>query len=142
LLAFVALPVRADPINITSGFIFVAAPQVVDLGDANLVGTQGFRFTSNVSPSGGLTGPFAQCLVPECPPGTRIAFDMPLSGSSGFLPNAVMTIGDDRYDDLESVVAMANIFLNFSGGVIAPPTGPSRVALSAPFTLTGRAFAL
>jgi hypothetical protein len=138
----VALPLRADPILITSGSVFIARPELVELGDANLAGTRGFRLTSAVAPSGGLQGPFAQCLVPECSPGTRIAFDIGLSGSSGFLPRAVMTIGGDRYDDLESVNAMANIFLNFTGSVIAPPTGPSRVSLSAPFSLTGRAFAL
>jgi hypothetical protein len=142
LMASVALPVRADPIHITSGFVFIAGPQLAELGEANLVGTQGFRFTSGVAPGGWLLGPFAQCLVPECSAGTRIAFETSLSGQSGFLPGGVMAIGGDRYDDLESVMAMANIFLNFSGGVIAPPTGPSRVSLTAPFSFSGRAFAL
>jgi hypothetical protein len=142
MMATVALPVRADPIHITGGFVYITRPEVVDLGELNLAGTQGFRLASAVAPSGGLQGPFAQCLVPECSPGTRIAFDIGLSGSSGFLPRAVMTIGGDRYDDLESVTAMANVFLDFSGSVVAPATGPARVSLTAPFSLTGRAFAL
>jgi hypothetical protein len=142
IMATAAIPLRADPINITGGSVFIARPEVVDLGDLSIAGTQGFTLTSRVAPSGGLIGPFAQCIVPECPPGTRILFDMGLSGSAGSLPRAVMTIGGDRYDDLESINAMANVFLNFSGSIIAPDLGPARVSLSAPFSLTGQAFAL
>lgn len=142
MLSTAAVPVRADPILITSGSVFIARPEVVELGDLDIVGTQGFHLTSAVSPSGGLQGPFERCSVPECSPGTRIAFDIGLSGSSGFLPRAVMSIGGDRYDDLESQTAMANVFLDFRGSIIAPAVGPARVSLSAPFSLTGRAFAL
>jgi hypothetical protein len=141
-MATAALPVHADPIRITRGSVFIARPEVVELGDLDIVGTQGFHLTSAVAPSGGLQGPFDQCGVPECSPGTRIAFDIGLSGSSGLLPRAVMTIGGDRYDDLESVNAMANVFVNFTGSIIAPEVGPARVSLSAPFSFTGRAFAL
>src|SRR3954469_16392000 len=106
-----AIPVLADPIHITGGSVFIATPEVVDLGNLDIVGTQSFHLTSAVSPSGGSQGPFERCGVPECSPGTRIAFDIGLSGSAGQLPRAVMTIGGDRYDDLESQTAMANVFL-------------------------------
>jgi hypothetical protein len=142
MVAAAPLPVLADPIHITRGSVFIARAEVVELGNVELVGTQGFHLTSAVAPSGGLQGPFAQCSVPECPPGTPIAFDIGLSGSSGLLPRAVMTVGGDRYDDLESVNAMANVYLNFSGSIIAPGVGPARVSLSAPFSFTGQAFAL
>jgi hypothetical protein len=141
IVAAAAVSARADPINILTGSVVIRDGSS-DLGAASLAGTQGFSLTSRVAPSGGLQGPFAQCSVPECFPGTRIAFDIGLSGSSGFLPGAVMTIGGDRYDDVESVNAMANVFLDFSGSIVAPATGPARVSLSAPFSLTGRAFAL
>ena len=137
-----AIPVRADPIHITGGSVFIARAELADLGDLDIAGTQGFHLTSAVSPSGGFQGPFERCGVPECSPGTRIAFDIGLSGSAGFLPRAVMTIGGDRYDDIESQTAMANVFLDFRGSIIAPEVGPSRVSLSAPFSLTGRVFAL
>src|SRR4051812_3369911 len=90
LMATAALPVRADPIHITRGSVFMARPEVIALGDLEMVGTSGFHLTSAVAPSGGLQGPFEQCAVPECAPGTRIAFDIGLSGSSGLLPRAVM----------------------------------------------------
>ncbi len=142
IMAAAAVTVQADPINITGGSVFIAQPTVVELGDLNLVGTGGFSLTSRVAPSGGLQGPFDQCNVPECSPGTQINMDIQLSGSSGFLPGAVMTIGGDRYDDLESQLAMANVTLNFKGFITAPDVGPARVSLSAPFSLTGQAFAL
>jgi hypothetical protein len=142
MVATAALPAGADPIHITRGSVFIARPEVVELGNLDIAGTQGFHLTSAVAPSGGLLGPFAQCSVPECPAGTRIAFDIELSGSSGLLPRAAMTIGSDHYDDVESMNAMANVFLNFSGSIIAPETGAARVSLSAPFSFTGRAFAL
>jgi hypothetical protein len=137
-----ALPVQADPIHITGGSVFIARAELVELGHLDIVGTQGFHLTSAVSPSGGSQGPFERCGVPECSAGTPIAFDIGLSGSAGFLPRAVMSIGGDRYDDIESQTAMANVFLDFRGSIIAPETGPARVSLSAPFSLTGRAFAL
>lgn len=142
MVAAAALPVRADPIHITRGSVFIASAEVADLGSVDLLGTQGFRLTSAVAPGGGQLGPFGQCGVPECPAGTRIAFDIGLSGSSGLLPGATMTIGGDRYDDVESINAMANIFLNFTGSIMAPEVGASRVSLSAPFSFTGRTFAL
>lgn len=142
IVATAALPVRADPIHITRGSVFIASAEVADLGSVDIAGTQGFRLTSAAAPGGGLLGPFGQCSVPECPAGTRIAFDIGLSGSSGLLPRATMTIGGDRYDDVESANAMANIFLDFTGSIIAPEVGASRVSLSAPFAFMGRAFAL
>ena len=142
IVATAGLPVQADPIHITSGSVFIASPAVAELGSVDIVGTQGFHLTSAVAPNGGLQGPFGQCSVPECPAGTRIAFDIALSGSSGLLPFGVMTIGGDSYDDLESINAMANVDLSFSGAIVAPEVGPARVSLSAPFSFTGRAFAL
>lgn len=144
IVATAAVPVslRADPINITSGSVVIASPGPSEVGQVSIVGTRGFSLTSRVAPRGGTQGPFEQCLVPECPPGTRIDFDIELSGSSGFLPGAVMTIEGDRYDDLESLNAMANAFLTFTGSIIAPAVGPARVSLSAPFSLTGRVFAV
>jgi hypothetical protein len=53
-----------------------------------------------------------------------------------------MSIGGDRYDDLESQTAMANVFLDFRGSIVAPEVGPARVSVSAPFSMTGWAFAL
>jgi hypothetical protein len=141
IVATAAAPARADPINITSGSVFIARSGPTELGQVSIVGTQGFSLTSRVAPSGGTQGLFEQCLVPECPPGTRIEFDIGLSGSSGFLPGAVMTIDGDRYDDLESITAMANVFLTFNGSIIAPETGPAQVSLSAPFSFTGTAVA-
>jgi hypothetical protein len=142
MVATAAPAVRADPINITGGFVFIARAELTDLGELNIVGTQDFSLTSRVSPSGGSQGPFERCNVPECSPGTRIAFDIGLSGSAGVLPFAVMTIGNDRYDDIESQLANANVFLNFTGSIIAPEVGPARVSLSAPFSLTGSVFAV
>lgn len=129
----------ADPINILSGSVFVESP-AGDLGYANLVGTHGFTLNAR---TGMLTrvGLFDQCGVPECPPGASVGFNLDLSGASGFLAG-VMTIEGDRYDVSESVTSMADVFLRFDGAFIAPGMGPAQATVTAPFSLTGRAFAL
>jgi hypothetical protein len=51
-----ALPVRADPIHIIGGFVLIARPEVVELGNLDIVGTPAFHLTSAVAPSGGSPG--------------------------------------------------------------------------------------
>jgi hypothetical protein len=137
-----AVPVQADPIDITivSGQLVVG--QGPALGSLNLVGTHGFTLNSAVAPSAGLQGPFAQCSTADCTPGSSIGLDVSFTGQSLLLPGVVMTIEGDRYDDLVSASATANIELIFSGSVTAPRLGPSEVEVSAPFLLTGNASAL
>jgi hypothetical protein len=139
MMASAAVPVRADPIQIVSGSVFIETPGTIP-GHADLVGTGGFSLTARAGfPT--QTGLFAQCAVPECAPGTRVNFDLDLSGASGFL-GGVMTIGGDGYEVSESVTSMADVFLRFDGSFIAPDMGPAQTTVSAPFSLTGRAFAL
>lgn len=107
----------------------------------NLTGTRGFSLVGTVAPSAGRTGLFEQCIFPECTPGTRIDFGLHLTGASGFLAGT-MTIEGDRYDISESVAAIADVFLRVDGSVLAPEIGPAQAMVSAPFSLTGRAFAL
>jgi hypothetical protein len=135
-----AIPLRADPINILSGSVFI--PTAPNIGDLSIVGTQGFSVTGRVAGGGlaGTQGLFAQCTMPECTPGTRIEFDVGLSGASGSLGGA-MTIAGDHYEISDSVNALADVFLLFDGSIIAPAAGAAQVILSAPFSLTGRALA-
>jgi hypothetical protein len=134
------IPARADPINILSGSVTMENP-AGDLRPANLVGTGGFTFTGRAGFFTGI-GLFAQCGVPECPPGTRVEFNLDLSGSSGAL-SGVMTIQGDQYDVTDSVTADANLSLHFDGSFIAPEMGPAAQAtVVAPFSMTGRAFAV
>ncbi len=130
----------ADPINILSGSVVV---QITGdrRGPADLVGTHGFTLTARTGLPTIAGGLFAQCIVPECQPGTRVDFDLDLSGASGFLTGS-MTIGGDRYDVTDSVTAMSDVHLHFDGSFIAPDMGPDRATVTAPFSLSGEAFAL
>jgi hypothetical protein len=139
IVAAFARPAVADPINILSGSVVVNG--VGDRrGDANLVGTRGFTLTGRTGMAT-VIGAFAQCFVPECQPGTRINFDLNLSGASGFLIGD-MTIEGEHFDVNDSVLSTSDAHLHFDGSFIAPATGPDRVTLTAPFSLTGEAFAL
>ncbi len=111
-----------------------------DFGPANLVGTGGFSLTARAGFFAPI-GLFDQCFNPECPTGTRVNFNLDLSGASGAL-GGVMTIGGDQYPVTENRDATADVLLHFDGSFIAPETGPAQAVVSAPFSLTGRAFAL
>ena len=87
-----AVPARADPVNILSGSVFMEGPGG-DFGPANLVGTGGFSLTARAGFFAPI-GLFDQCFNPECPTGTRVNFNLDLSGASGAL-GGVMTIGGE-----------------------------------------------
>lgn len=139
IVALTPVPARADPISILHGSILITSGGLN--GPVTLTGSRGFSLVGTVAPSAGLTGLFGQCIVPECTPGSRIDFGLDLTGASGFL-SGTMTIEGDRYDISESVTAIADVFLHLDGSVLAPGMGPARATVSAPFSLTGRAFAL
>ena len=140
IVALTAVPSLADPISILHGSILITGGSLPN-GPVSLTGSRGFSLVGTVAPSAGLTGLFGQCVVPECTPGSRIDFGLDLAGASGFL-SGTMTIEGDRYDISESVTAMADVFVHIDGSVLAPDMGPARPTVSAPFSLTGRAFAL
>jgi len=129
----------ADPINILSGSVFaqVAGDKT---GPANLVGSHGFTLTARTTIFRIPNGLLGQCIVPVCQPGTTIEFNVDLSGASGFLEGS-MTIGGDSFDVSESIDATSDVFLHFDGSFIAPDMGPDRATVTAPFSLSGRAFA-
>jgi hypothetical protein len=108
-------PASADPITIISGSVFIPAAGP-SRGDVNIVGTRGFSLIGGVAPgaapNGGGSGLFAQCFDPECPPGTRIDFDMGFTGGDTF--SGEMTIEGARYG-IGSETSMANVFLQFDG---------------------------
>jgi hypothetical protein len=137
--ALIPVSSLADPISILHGSIWIRGGE--PNGAVNLIGSRGFSLVGTVAPSAGLTGLFGQCIVPECTPGTRIDFGLHLTGASGLL-TGTMTIEGDRYDISENVTAIADVFLHVDGAVLAPAIGPARPPVSAPFSLTGRAFAL
>lgn len=139
IVATTAVAARADPINIYAGSLFMESP-AGQLGYVNLMGSGGFSLVGRAA-SYTRIGLFDQCGVPECPPGTRVNFNLDLAGASGFL-GGTMTIGGDRYEISDSVNAMADVFLRFDGSFIAPEMGSAQAIVSAPFSLTGRAFAL
>jgi PEP-CTERM motif len=136
-----AVPLCADPINIaiTSGSIFVGPPGTHD-GPATIQGTRGFTFTGT---AGFFTGEglFSQCMFPECPPGTRVNFNLDMSGDSGFLTGQ-MTIDGNSYPVTDAIDANARLFLHIDGSFIAPAMGPARTTIAAPFSLTGDAHAV
>jgi hypothetical protein len=140
IVALTAVPSLADPISILHGSILITGGGLPN-GPVSLTGSRGFSLDGTVAPSAGLTGLFGQCAVPECTPGSRIDFGLDLTGASGFL-SGTMTIEGNRYDISESVTATADVFLHLDGSVLAPGMGPARPTVSAPFSLTGRAFAL
>ena len=140
IVALTAVPSLADPISILDGSILIPGDSLTN-GPVSLTGTRGFSLVGTVAPNAGQTGLFGQCFVPECTPGTRIDFGLDLTGASGFL-SGTMTIEGDRYDISGSVTAIADVFLHLDGSVLAPEMGPARPTVSAPFSLTGRAFAL
>jgi hypothetical protein len=86
-------------------------------------------------------GPFAQCAVPECQPGTTVNVTLDLSGASGFL-GGTMTIGADQYGVSDSMNSNADLLLHFDGSFVAPAMGAGRATVTTRFSLTGRAFAL
>ena len=135
-------PVRAlaDPISILDGSILIRSGGLPN-GPVNLTGSQGFSLVGTVAPSAGLAGLFGQCNVPECTPGTRIDYGLTLTGASGLL-SGTMTIEGDSYALSSSVTAIADVFLQLDGSVLAPEMGPPQTTVSAPFWLSGRAFAL
>jgi hypothetical protein len=139
IVALTPVPSLADPISIVNGLILITSGGVN--GPVSLTGSKGFSLAGTVAPSAGQTGLFGQCNVPECTPGSRIDFGLTLTGASGFL-SGTMTIEGDRYDISESVTSIADVFLHINGSVLAPEMGPARATVSAPFSLTGRAFAL
>jgi hypothetical protein len=108
-------PASADPITIISGSVFIPAAGP-SRGDVNIVGTRGFSLIGGVAPgaapNGGGSGLFAQCFDPECPPGTRIDFDIGFTGGDTF--SGEMTIEGARYG-IGSETSMANVFLQFDG---------------------------
>ena len=130
----------ADPINILSGSVIM---QMANdrRGPVDLVGTHGFTLTGQTGMPVIAGGLFGQCIVPECQPGTRVAFALDLTGASGFL-GGTMTIGGDVYPVTDSGTAMADVRLRFDGSFIAPAMGPDRATVTAPFSLSGEAFAL
>ena len=140
IVALTPVPSLADPIGIQHGSIFITSGGLPS-GPVSLTGSRGFSLVGTVAPSAGLTGLFGQCSVPECAPGTRIDFGLDLTGGSGFL-RGTMTIEGDRYEISDSVTAIADVFLHVDGSVFAPEMGPALATVSAPFSLTGRAFAL
>ena len=138
IMAATAVAAGADPINILSGTVFIESPGGNN-GFANLVGTRGFSLTASASlPTA--RGLFEQCMFPECVAGTRIDFNLGLSGASESL-DGVMTIEGDHYVVNSSINPEADAFLLLDGSIIAPDTGPSQATVSAPFTLTGLALA-
>lgn len=128
IVATTAVGARADPINISAGSLFMDSP-AGQLGYVNLVGTGGFSLVGRAA-SYTRIGLFNQCGVPECPPGTRVNFNLDLSGASGFLGGA-MTIGGDQYEVTDSVNAMADVFLRFDGSFIAPEMGSAQAIAGA-----------
>ena len=142
--AFVAaasLPVHADPINISVVSGSVVVNKSPDNGTLDLTGTHGFTLTAGVVPEAGLQGPFAQCLVPACTPGSAIALDMSFTGQSDLLQGIVMTVDGNTFDDFEGASATGNLELSFTGSVLAPQFDGMPVSVSAPFSLTGVASA-
>jgi len=128
----------ADPINILSGSVFA---QLNRLGPANLVGTHGFTLTGRTNMFTLPGGLLSHCNDPVCQPGTRVEYAFGLSGQGGFLEGS-WTVGDDHYDLSSSVNSTNEVFLFFDGSFIAPAMGPDRATVTAPFSLTGQAFAL
>jgi hypothetical protein len=137
IVAAAAVPASADPINILSGSVIVAVRRH---SPANLIGTGGFSLMGTAGLPYAATGLFSQCLVPECPPGTRVDFDLTLTGASGFI-GGIMTIEGDSYSVSDDLDPEASLLLHFDGSFIAPDTGPAQATVSAPFRVTGEAVA-
>jgi len=137
ILAAAATPALADPINILSGSVFIPP---TDIGPATLVGTPSFTFAGG-SRLPNFVGLFGQCSVPECPPGTTININLDLSGAAGSL-GGTMTVGGNEYGVSDNINANSDLFLHFDGSFIAPAMGPALATVSAPFSLTGQAFAV
>ena len=133
-----SIPARADPINIVSGSLVMNSPGGA-VGPVDLTGTGGFRLTGGAGFYTGL-GLFGQCEVPECSPGTRIQYNLDLSGSAGSLGGS-WSIGGQEYPVNDALDTNSNAILHFDGSFIAPAMG-SQAILSAPFSMTGNAYAI
>jgi hypothetical protein len=138
-----SLTAHADPINIS----VVSGSVVINRGPGNgtldLAGTHGFTLTATagVLPEAGLQGPFAQCLVPACTPGSPIGLDISFTGQSNLLGGIVLTADGNTYDDFEGALSTGNLELAFSGSVVAPAFTMAQTSVTAPFSLTGIATA-
>jgi hypothetical protein len=130
LLGFFTTPAAAEPVRITSGFVFL--PGIVQGGSMDISGTQGFSLTGitdNASTA------FFTCSVPECVGGTPLDLFVQLGGST--LVNASATLNGVIYPDVDSINAPAytNSFLR--GSAVAPPVGGGPTTITAPFTFDG-----
>jgi PEP-CTERM motif len=139
ILVAATISVRADPIHIVSGSVFI--PTVEHNGAATLVGTPSFTFAGQAGLPNSFFGMFGQCAVPECPPGTIININLDLSGQSGSL-GGTMTVGGNEYGVSDNINANSDLFLHFDGSFIAPAMGPPVATVSVPFSLTGQAHAI
>ena len=124
-----ALPARADPINLTSGALTWesggGAASVTMAGD-------GFTFTGAASPFSGIFGPL-DCLLPECTAGGSVDLNARFVG--GDLPGTV-TYDGQTFTAVGSASASPSLDARWYGSLFVP-AGFDGGVLTAPFTFAG-----
>ncbi len=128
----VAVPVRAETIQITSG----AFTWVRSSGDAPDVTMAGSGFTFEGAATGGIFAPRIDCISPVCLPGSTV--DLHLFFSGGDLPGDVVLNGK-VFDNIGGLAATASLLAEWTGS-LEVPSGFSGGALTAPFAFTARFF--
>jgi hypothetical protein len=121
-----------DGTTITSGAMeFEQTSGIIDVS-----GQSGFRMHAGVDVSGGIYGPWQQCSVPECGPGTEVTLFAHWVGLD--LRGTVRLQGHNYQLGSESEGgAMGSV--EFDGSVVMPPFNEGGTAtVSAPFTFIGQ----
>lgn len=131
MLLITAAATSAEPITITAGAL------VWNAGTPNatvtLSGTRGFTFDGVVFVPGGNFGPYEECRVPACGPGTILNLHSTWLGGD---VSGSATIDGVTYTPVGSLSALAHPQFIWDGS-LAIPAGFTGGSLTAPFAFSG-----
>jgi hypothetical protein len=127
----IAVPVRGDPIQVTSGALHFlredGSPSITLSGG-------GFTFAGTGFLTGGVFAPWNDCLVPNCVPGTTIDLHAFWLGSD--LPGTA-TVDGRTFQNVGSLATDASLLAEWIGSVLIP-TDFTGGTLTAPFSFSGQ----
>jgi hypothetical protein len=127
----VAVPVTAEPIQITSGgLVFPTSPIpiAVELSGA------GFAFTASTSTQRIWLGPYGDCSVPVCVPGKVVSLYTTVSEATSSFATA--TYQGQTFDNFEGINARSGFLAEWTGSLELPANFAGG-SLSAPFSFSG-----
>jgi hypothetical protein len=127
-----AVPVAADPIQITSGSLVYTGPPGADIS-VEMSGA-GFAFSGTTRAFSIWFSPYESCLVPECLAGSTL--DLRTAGAGPTYVSSTATYDGEVYGGLGGILSVADIYTQWTGSLLIPE-GFTGGTLTAPFAFSG-----